>query len=303
MQTSAQAEVALEAEEGVVLRAYRCPAGVWTIGAGLTSASGVVKVKAGMVITRAEARRLLQEALRRNYEPRVKAAMPAAKQHEFDAGVLFDYNTGAIHRASWVKLWLKKAGRAAIWGKFSIWNKGGGKVLPGLVKRREREFAILMDGLYPGKAPDADGIKPRLKDQFAVWGVRMSDEERALALAGFAQLGYAIEGQTIAASVVRDFQRRHGLTDDAIIGRATLSTLQRRLDAKKAAVPTAAAPVAASTGSATGAFDLSGFAWADQAALAGSALFAAWVIWRYRDVIAAKVDARLPKLARILRSV
>jgi len=286
-----------------VLRAYRCPAGVWTIGAGLTSASGVVKVKPGMVITRAEARRLLQEALRRNYEPRVKHQMPGAKQHEFDAGVLFDYNTGAIHRASWVKLWLKKAGRAAIWGKFAAWNKGGGKVLPGLVKRREREFAILMDGVYPGAAMHVGDIKPRRKDPLAVWGVQMSEEERAAALAAFARLGYATDGQTIAASVVQEFQRRHGLTDDAIIGRATLSTLQRRLDASTAAVPAAAAPVVASTGTASGAFDLSGLAWADQAALAGSALFAAWVIWRYRDVIAAKVEARLPRVARILRSI
>ena len=53
----------LEAEEGVVLRAYRCPAGVWTIGAGLTAASGVVVPQAGMVITPAEASALLARAL------------------------------------------------------------------------------------------------------------------------------------------------------------------------------------------------------------------------------------------------
>lgn len=302
MQTSAKAEVALEAEEGVVLRAYRCPAGVWTIGAGLTSASGVVKVKPGMVITRAEARRLLQEALRRNYEPRVKAQMPGAKQHEFDAGVLFDYNTGAIDRASWVKLWLKKAGRSAIWSKFSAWNKGGGKVLPGLVKRREREFAILIDGVYPGEAMHQGGIKPRPKDQFAVWGIRMSEGERTEALAAFARFGYAIDDQNISASVVRDFQRDHGLTEDAIIGRATLSTLQRRLNARDMATPAVSAPAFAVTGTASGAFDVSGFVWADQVALAGALLFTVWVAWRYRDVLAVKVQHRLPRLTRILRS-
>lgn len=302
MQTSARAIATLEVEEGVVLRAYRCPAGVWTIGAGLTSASGVVKVTPGMEITRATATSLLQEALRKNYEPRVKAAMPKAKQHEFDAGVLFDYNTGAIHRASWVKLWKVTAGRAAIWAKYSLWNKGGGKVLPGLVKRREREFAILRDGIYPVEASKKGTVTPPRSAELAVWSLNISAEERAAALAGFAVLGYAPDGDEMASRTVRNFQRAHDLTADGIIGRATLSTLQRRLDARKAAVPAAAAPVAASSGTATGAFDLSGFAWADQAALAGSALFAAWVIWRYRDVIAAKVGGRAPWLACILRS-
>ena len=94
----------LEAEEGVVLRAYRCPAGVWTIGAGLTAASGVVKPGPGMVITPEAAKDLLARALARNYEPAVTRAMepghPVA--HEFDAGVMFHFNTGAIGRASWV---------------------------------------------------------------------------------------------------------------------------------------------------------------------------------------------------------
>ena len=43
MQTSAQGIVALELEEGVVLKAYRDAVGVWTIGAGLTASSGVVR--------------------------------------------------------------------------------------------------------------------------------------------------------------------------------------------------------------------------------------------------------------------
>lgn len=42
-----------------MLTAYRCPAGKWTIGAGLTAASGVVTPRAGMTITRAKASWLL----------------------------------------------------------------------------------------------------------------------------------------------------------------------------------------------------------------------------------------------------
>lgn len=306
MQTSAQGVAALEHEEGVVLRAYRCPAGVWTIGAGLTSASGVVTVKAGMQISRAEATRLLQEALRRNYEPRVRKAMPGAKQHEFDAGVSFDFNTGAIHRASWVPLWVRKAGREAIWARFHIWNKGGGKVLPGLAKRRANEFAMMMDRVYPQvprqpKPVVADVSRPA----DAVWALPLTAVERADATAAFYSLGYKYDLKLpgIPASVVRQFQRDHGLTVDGIIGRATLSTLQRRLNAKVQAVPATAAPVVATGSTATGtAADLTAFAHADAVLLGAAALYSLWVLWRYRDVVAAKVQRFTPRLAAFLRS-
>lgn len=146
-QTSSKGVAFLERHEGVVLKAYRCPAGVWTIGPGLTAGSGVVRPKAGMTITRAEATHLLQLALRQNYEPGVKRVMPGARQHEFDAGVSFHFNTGAIGRASWVRRWIERdwnATRAAM----RAWNKGGGKVLPGLTRRREEEFRLLEHGDY-----------------------------------------------------------------------------------------------------------------------------------------------------------
>jgi lysozyme len=92
----------IEAHEGVVLTAYRCPAGKWTIGAGLTAASGVVTPRAGMTITRAEASRLLKLALARNYEPAVRQALRPVASHAFDGAVSFHFNTGAIARASWV---------------------------------------------------------------------------------------------------------------------------------------------------------------------------------------------------------
>ena len=142
MQTSAQGVAALELEEGVVLRAYRDSVGVWTIGAGLTRASGVVKPAAGMLITKSEATNLLQRALRQKYEPAVRAAMATStaspKQYEFDAGVSFHWNLGKIASASWVKSWKAKAPRAEIRVRLMMWNKAGGKVLPGLTARRSR---------------------------------------------------------------------------------------------------------------------------------------------------------------------
>ncbi len=303
MQTSANGIAELEAEEGVVLRAYLCPAGKWTIGAGLTAASGVVKPKPGMVITRAEATNLLQRALRQSYEPAVAAAMPAAKQHQFDAGVSFHFNTGAIRRASWVTLWRKKAGRDPIKAKLLLWTKGGGKVLPGLVKRREREAAMLLDRVY-SHAVQHQVTEPTANGR-AVWALSLTLEERKAAAAALKSLGYDI-GLTLAspyASVIRQFQRDHGLTVDGIVGRATLSTLQRRIDAKAKAVPAVGVPAVAASGSATGAWDaVSGIAVPDSLVIAGAVLFGLWTAYRYRDVIAAKVQTRVPGVARFLRS-
>ena len=127
----------LIAEEGEALRAYRDVAGVWTIGVGLTAASGVVRPRAGMTITRSESRALLAEALARRYEPPVATAMPDAAQHAFDGGVSFHFNTGAIGRASWVAAW-RRGDRAAVRAGLAAWNRAGGRIVEGLARRYGR---------------------------------------------------------------------------------------------------------------------------------------------------------------------
>src|SRR5690606_9288382 len=98
--------------------------------------------KSGMVITRAESRRLRRLALARNYEPAVAKALPTDKQNVFDGAVIWHWNTGGIARASWVTLFLAhQVQKARI--SFLSWNKAGGKVLPGLVTRRNREWNII----------------------------------------------------------------------------------------------------------------------------------------------------------------
>ena len=303
MQMSAQGVASLEHHEGVVLRAYRDAVGVWTIGAGLTAASGVVKPKAGMVIRKDEATRLLQEALRRNYEPAVKSAMPGAKQHEFDAGVSFHFNTGAIARATWVKRWRAKAAASVIRAGLLAWNKGGGRVLPGLTRRREDEARILLEKKYPVAAPQSKPTAGR-----ATWALEMSLTERARVGAELHRLGYAPYGQALAgdwidAASVMEFQREHGLTVDGIIGRATLSTLQRRIDAAAKAKPAAVAQIAAAAGPATGALDPMPLpASADWIILGLASAYALWLAWQYRDAIAAHLHHPMPRFAAFLRS-
>jgi lysozyme len=301
MQTSANGVASLEQEEGVVLRAYLDPVGVWTIGAGLTAASGVVKPKAGMVITRAEASNLLQRALRASYEPAVAAAMPGAKQNEFDAGIGFHWNLGAIGRASWVKAWRAKKPRAEIRSGLLLWNRAGGRVMPALTHRREREAAMLLDGIYPRIA----SFCPSTTLAYAKWGLSMDPFQIEEVRKGFRQLGYdpgKLEG-VVAIEAARKFQSGCGLTSDGIIGRATLSTLQRRLDARSKAVApavTAAASVPASTTDYTD--QIANLPWAGTALAVIALIWVGWVAFRYRDAIAAEINSLFPRLAALLRS-
>lgn len=309
MQTSPKGRADLKLHEGEVLKAYLCPANRWTIGVGLTSASGVVKVKPGMVITREESDRLLTLALNRNYEPRVGIAMTEVvgstvrrpAQHEFDAGVSFDFNTGAIHRASWVKAW-RLQDWIAVEEKLKLWTKGGGKVLPGLVRRREAEYQMMRYGRY------ASDEKPYVKPgsakaaRFALDLTRTETEE---VWDAFRKLGFnpGPDGHQISVDAVRAFQANHDLTVDGIIGRATLSTLQRALDARAKAVPAVGVPAVAGAAEVNGVDDiLTGLPWASTAVLAVGTVYALWLAWRYRDQVAAVLQTPLPRVAAVLRS-
>lgn len=284
MQTSPQGIEFTERHEQVVLKAYRAPEGRWTIGAGLTAASGVVKPRAGMVITREEARRLMMKALAK-YERRVAAAMPAAEQHEFDGAVSFDWNTGAVNRASWVKAWIKRDW-PEVKRRLALWNKGGGRVLPGLTRRRAEEYDLIHHGIYRRSGYGrANGVR--------IVMVMAQDEAEAVR-AAFVNLGYEW-----SEAGVRAFQGDHDLTVDGLVGRATLSTLQRRIDASRGAKNVA-------TGGAIGGGTLAmpdtlpvEVPWLCLALLGLGAIYLAY---HYRDVVAAKIHRRAPRLAAKLRS-
>lgn len=304
MHTSAKGRADIKLHEGEVLKAYRCPAGILTIGVGLTSASGVVKVKPGMQITREESDRLLTAALRQNYEPRVAKAMPKAKQHEFDGGVLFDFNTGAIHRASWVKGWMEQN-----WVKveegLKRWTKGGGKVLPGLVRRREDEYQMIRFGRYASDKNTARTAKPADNTRSARIALPLSRAEVQEVWEAFRKLGFnpGPDNDEISVEAVRAFQKKHDLTVDGILGRATLSTLQRALDARDKAVPAVGVPAVAGASEASGADDiLTGLPWVADAVLVGGAVYGLWLAWRYRDQIASAIQSPLPRVAAFLRS-
>lgn len=307
MQTSDQGRAALKLEEGEVLKAYRDVAGVLTIGVGLTAASGVVTPFPGMQITRETSDQLLRRALAAKYEPAVEMAMTVTEgtvtrpaQNEFDAGVSFHFNTGAIARASWVNLWKARSGRFNIRFAFTAWSKTAGRFLPSLKARREREFLILMDGTYRVPSPT-----PAPHPVWARWGLTLSRDEMLAASRGLRQLGYN-PGDGIDAvylSAVTDFQRAHDLTADGIIGRARLSTLQRALDARAKAVPAAGATGMAVVAAANGLTDqLTSMPHADAAAVIAAGVWLASHAWGYRDIVAASLAPTFPRAAAFLRS-
>ena len=135
--------VALMREEGVALGAYRDSVGVWTIGVGHTRAAGRPYPRPGMVITLAEAIKLFRRDIRK-YERAVAREFKGheLRQHEFDAAVIFHYNTGAIHKASWVEA-LKRRDMAEVRRRFLWWKKPLA-ILP----RRRRTLKLLLRGDY-----------------------------------------------------------------------------------------------------------------------------------------------------------
>lgn len=127
--------------EGFRAKAYLCPARVWTIGYGHTAG-----VKPGMVVMQAQAEAMLRADLKL-YERHTSAALGNAltSQGQWDALVSFCFNAGPANLKKSSMLRLHKQGNyKAAADAFLKWTKGGGRVLPGLVRRRKAERALYL---------------------------------------------------------------------------------------------------------------------------------------------------------------
>lgn len=123
------------------LAAYKCPAGVWTIGIGTTVYPNGQKVKAGDVATKEQAYEYLQHDLKTTEVSVDSFTIDKVNQHQFDALVSFAYNvgTGALKGSTLLKKVNVNPADPTIRAEFNKWVNGGGKVLPGLIKRRAAE--------------------------------------------------------------------------------------------------------------------------------------------------------------------
>ena len=124
--------------EGCELVAYQDSVGVWTIGYGHTKG-----VHAGMSITQEEAEQMLLTELE-EYEGYIeKYVTVPLTQNQFDALVVWVYNLGPTNfRRSTLLKELNSGNYTAAGNEITKWNKAGGKVLAGLVKRREAEAEL-----------------------------------------------------------------------------------------------------------------------------------------------------------------
>jgi len=127
--------------EGCELKAYRCAANVLTIGYGTTK--GVTE---DMEITKEEAESILKEEMH-EYESYINDMVKVPlKQNQFDAMVSWVFNLGSGNLSS--STLLKKLNNSEydeVPSQIKRWNKAGGKVLDGLIRRREAE-ALLFEG-------------------------------------------------------------------------------------------------------------------------------------------------------------
>lgn len=291
--------------EGCPLKAYRDVGGVWTIGAGLTAASGVIRPKMGMTITQAEADRLLQAALDQKYIPSVLKVMGAScKQNVVDGAVSFHYNTGAISKASWVAKF-KRGDFAGTRVALRLWRKTKGHIVKGLERRREIEADMIILAKYP---PEISAPKPTdTLYNYARVVLPLSASDIVAIQNDFERLGYAVKaGNNFHRDAIEKFQRDNNLKIDGIIGKATLATLQRQVDARKktkVGATAAFATAAAGTGDATLAGIDSWGSWVGYGAALIAVAYCGYLAWTYRDVIASKIEPVAPRLANWLRSI
>lgn len=124
--------------EGLELTAYKDAVGILTIGYGSTGPH----VKPGMKITEAQAEELLRDDLAR-FEACVEKAVPGLSDNRFAACVSLAFNIGcSAFEGSSICRFAKAGDHGAAQRSFALWNKAGGKVLNGLVRRRAAEAEL-----------------------------------------------------------------------------------------------------------------------------------------------------------------
>lgn len=167
MKTSDKGIHVMHLFEGYRDRPYLCPAHLWTVGwgevlyqdqiklpvvrkegyTGLLRREYPLKNEDNRVWTRSELETRFKDLLV-SFERGVFRLAPnlAGRQGLFDACVCISYNIGlgAFQRSSIRQRILRDESLESIADGFMMWTRGGGKVLPGLVRRRKAETALFL---------------------------------------------------------------------------------------------------------------------------------------------------------------
>jgi lysozyme len=164
--------------EGFRANAYRDAVGVWTIGYGHTAMAGAPDVKSGMTISASEGERILTrdvDVFARGVQQLVRVAI---SDTQFSSLVSFAYNVGLGNfRKSSVLAAVNRQDFQAVVRRLQLWNKAGGRVLPGLVRRRAAEAALFSSDariVKPVTIPvERSEAKPALQSK-TVWGAAIT---------------------------------------------------------------------------------------------------------------------------------
>ena len=132
--------------EGFEATAYKCPAGVWTIGYGTTAEAGVGIVPIeGMTITKAKAEGYLHATMDKFANAISMGITAPINENEFGAFVSLAYNIGpgAFSKSSALR-YFNAGNKAKAADAILLWNKADKKVSNGLVRRRAAERALFL---------------------------------------------------------------------------------------------------------------------------------------------------------------
>ncbi len=131
--------------EAIIQEMYKDSVGVETWSAGLTAASGInVRQYKDNPASLQVCIDAVVDRLRKVYVPRVLAAFKGKilSEAQFAAAMSFDYNTGAITRADWVKHWMNGHTDVA-YESIMNWRSP-----PEIIKRREAERELFFKGVW-----------------------------------------------------------------------------------------------------------------------------------------------------------
>ena len=160
MKVSAAAIKTIKCHEGVKTRPYQCPALIWSVGVGHVIDPSHIAVKYeerrnlpipdgwNRSLAMDEVDAILAQDLAK-FERGVARLCPAALGHQgiFDALVSFSFNVGLGNlQRSGLRMKTNRGDFDEAADEFLKWTKAAGRVLPGLVKRRNDERAMFLGG-------------------------------------------------------------------------------------------------------------------------------------------------------------
>ena len=131
--------------EGFKADAYKCPAGVWTIGFGSTTYADGSPVKQGDAITEATADGLLIDYLNKHVRPHLEDLSLNESQKAALESLIYNIGWGAFSKSKCYKA-IKEKDWETVFKNWD-WLKGNDKFLLGLAKRRAEELALFFKDL------------------------------------------------------------------------------------------------------------------------------------------------------------